>query len=193
MQPRSHHHYWTRDEILDRVRDFARQHGRPPGQNEFNALPGYPSSETVRRQFGSWNAGLVEAGLPTFEPEKVTTEQIVAAIRRWNEKHGQPPSWMDWRTGGPDHPTSGTVGGVFRSFNDAVEAAGLTPRFPAHYTRRSARSRNLRHERSPNSRLGSRRRARVDPEAANGAITGAAREDSSRRDEHEHGTGDQPA
>jgi hypothetical protein len=71
-----------------------------------------------------------------------TREEILDAIRRWAARHGEAPTVADWdpsrasridqhwradrfRTG--EWPTADTVRAAFRTFNAAVEAAGLTP------------------------------------------------------------------
>lgn len=137
VQRRSHRHYWTKDEILATLGEFAEEHGRSPRLGDFRAKGSAPNAETICRRFGSWNAAVTAAGLPIFEPERITPDQVIAAIRAWNEKHGQPPSWHDWRIAGPDHMSAGTAAAAFGGvWNNAVTAAGLTPRFPPHYTRR---------------------------------------------------------
>jgi hypothetical protein len=70
-------------------------------------------------------------------------EAIVAALQRWNEQYGEPPTTLDWdpararRLRQPQRaerheagtwPTVRMVCGAFASFNEAVEAAGLRPR-----------------------------------------------------------------
>lgn len=53
---------------------------------------------------------------------------IVAAIRGWQERHGQPPRKLEWRNAAPDHPSSRTVIERFGTWNTAITAAGFTPR-----------------------------------------------------------------
>jgi hypothetical protein len=58
-----------------------------------------------------------------------TPEAIVAAIRLWANRHGQPPSaHPDWTHSGPDHPASSTVLKEMGSWNAAIEAAGFESR-----------------------------------------------------------------
>lgn len=61
---------WTRERIIDALRDFADEHGRRPTVGELGAgdhrervewLPGYSQ---VRRLFGSYRAACEAAGLP---------------------------------------------------------------------------------------------------------------------------------
>jgi hypothetical protein len=67
--------------------------------------------------------------------------KIVAAVRRWTRRYGEPPAANDWSAamvrGRPekvarlregDWPSVPTVQHCFGSWNAAIEAAGLTPR-----------------------------------------------------------------
>jgi Homing endonuclease associated repeat len=63
---------WTRDAIIVALQRDARRRGRPPTSLEWEETPrrqprkigrGRPTAETVKLRFGSWNAGLVAAGL----------------------------------------------------------------------------------------------------------------------------------
>ena len=70
-------------------------------------------------------------------------DEIVAAVRRWFETYGDPPTMTDWepararrlkqdwraqRFEGGGWPSARMVRGQFSTFNAAIEAAGLTPR-----------------------------------------------------------------
>jgi hypothetical protein len=55
---------WTDAEILKALNAWAAANGRPPAGIDFTVAPqGAPSSTTVRKHFGSWNAALTAAGL----------------------------------------------------------------------------------------------------------------------------------
>jgi hypothetical protein len=56
-------------------------------------------------------------------PRRWTLDTIVAAIHRHAEQHGRPPSWLDWRKAGPDHPSANTVS-EHVGWANAIEAAG---------------------------------------------------------------------
>jgi hypothetical protein len=48
------------------MREWAGQHGRPPGYDEWKSPSpgaGRPPSRTIERRFGSWNAAIASAGL----------------------------------------------------------------------------------------------------------------------------------
>lgn len=70
-------------------------------------------------------------------------EEILDAIRRWNDEHGRPPTWLDWdpacarRKGQASRaelfeagrwPSTAMVRRQFPTLGAAIEAAGLTPR-----------------------------------------------------------------
>jgi hypothetical protein len=71
-----------------------------------------------------------------------TGDRIVAAIRAWAERTGQPPKATEWRQppsypmntrDGPppsSRPSTRRVIRVFGSWSEAIEAAGFTPRGP---------------------------------------------------------------
>ena len=71
-----------------------------------------------------------------------TADGILDAVRRWAGLYGEPPTIADWdprrasridqqwraeRFHAGEWPTADTVRAAFRTFNAAVEAAGLTP------------------------------------------------------------------
>jgi hypothetical protein len=56
---------WTEEAICYAIRRWAEEYGEPPRQRTWQrAIPGYPSFDTVRKAFGSWNKALVAAGFP---------------------------------------------------------------------------------------------------------------------------------
>lgn len=60
-------------------------------------------------------------GVPTLWPR----EDILAALRAWTDKHGRPPTSVEWERAGRDHPCRKTVKETFGSFGAARDAAGL--------------------------------------------------------------------
>jgi hypothetical protein len=65
-----------------------------------------------------------------------TPETIVYAIGLWYRQHSRPPFTSDWDQAGENHPSRQTVARVFGSWNEAIVAAGFTPR-PRGRPRRS--------------------------------------------------------
>jgi hypothetical protein len=56
---------WPKEKILHLLREWKEENGRTPRTVDWNKGDRrYPSSMTVVKRFGSWNAALAEAGLP---------------------------------------------------------------------------------------------------------------------------------
>ena len=77
------------------------------------------------------------------KPQRLTSAEILDAIRRWNELYGEPPTMADWdpyrarslgqqwrvaRYDSAHWPSMKTVRNHFGRLSDAVAAAGLVPR-----------------------------------------------------------------
>jgi DNA-binding CsgD family transcriptional regulator len=59
---------WSREEIVEALRVWTREHGRPPRQHELvYGATGLPTPHTIRRRFGSYAAAL-EAALDIATP-----------------------------------------------------------------------------------------------------------------------------
>lgn len=89
------HTKWSRESIADAIREFARRYKRPPAATDFNPAQArafghdgradrfeedgcYPSSNIVRRHFGTWNAAVEAAG---FEPRGAGGAHLTDAER----------------------------------------------------------------------------------------------------------------
>lgn len=61
-----------------------------------------------------------------------TAERIVEAIQNWTIEHGYAPTYLEWQRSGPGHPAISSIkegpDPSFRSWGDALRAAGFTPR-----------------------------------------------------------------
>jgi hypothetical protein len=63
--PKGHCH-WTPDQIIVALKGDARRRGKPPTMREWRRpSKSRPSARSAQRYFGSWNAALRAAGLPT--------------------------------------------------------------------------------------------------------------------------------
>jgi hypothetical protein len=84
--------FWTKEAVIDAIKDYADLYGRPPGAMDW--LPGmarqhgrpdiaerfyadgcWPSMNTVRQRFGSWNAGIAAAGFAPKPPGRRYSER----------------------------------------------------------------------------------------------------------------------
>jgi HNH endonuclease len=59
-----------------------------------------------------------------------THETILYAFELWVRRHGRPPAAREWDRAGEDHPSRQTVQRVFGRWNQAIHAAGHSPRRP---------------------------------------------------------------
>lgn len=130
----------TRAEVLQSLRDWSTRFGEPPSQQDWKGwtagpsspwvreFPRWPSANSVRTHFGSWNAALAEAGLPLRRRSRWTREDIIEALRRWPDEHdGRPPRYADLRAAEDrsEWPDPKTVATAFGSWASALEAAGV--------------------------------------------------------------------
>lgn len=142
--------HWTHDLCIEALLDWAAQHdGVPPRAIDWRrAAPDHPGQQTIAARFGSWNAGLKAAGLPTRiagNPGSTwwTRARVVYAIRAWAVAHQRVPRTRDWYHATPHHPNASTVARACGSWNFAIAAAGFSPR-KARGTSRRLKSAGLR-------------------------------------------------
>lgn len=55
---------WTPEAVLEALRDWFEEFGEPPRVADTHGASRLPHTQTVAGCFGSWNAGLLAAGLP---------------------------------------------------------------------------------------------------------------------------------
>lgn len=81
--------HWTQERVIDALRAWSKANGgRTPSAGDWlGGLPkGMPPVGVVQREFGSWNAGMVAAGLSPRAVGERTEEgqrRVVAAVRKW--------------------------------------------------------------------------------------------------------------
>lgn len=124
---------WTAEKILDTLRAFGAEHGRPPYADEWRAAtPTTPNAFTLARRFGSWNAALEAAGLTprrAGSPVRWTKDAIANAMLDWLLVNGRWPTCKDWAPGTANekHPTQSTVLRRFGTWKAAKRYAGWSP------------------------------------------------------------------
>lgn len=122
---------WSREAIIEAMRTEFERTGLPPSTERWNAAtPEHPHASTVRRVFGSWGAALEAAELPRNKTGGLywTHRRIIAAIQRWAQEHGAPPTYDGWEKAGPYNPPSRTVAQAFGSWSKALWEAGYFAR-----------------------------------------------------------------
>jgi hypothetical protein len=134
--------WWTREEAIVLLQRDAKRRGRPPTRREWDkARFTQPSANTVGNLFGSWNAALEAAGLPTREAgyagrlsrRRWTREEIILLLQQDADRLGRPPLYLEWDKPSKKRPSGSTVQSRFGSWNAALEAAGLRTRNRRHY------------------------------------------------------------
>jgi hypothetical protein len=131
LEPRFVRRRWTDEDILDGLRRWEVDHGRPPRSMDRVGLNGeYPSPALVVTRFGSWRQALIAAGLEPGNPPAVTKEAIIDALRSYHASHGQSPTTTAWRDE-RQFPVSETIIRHCGSWRAALELAELPPPDPA--------------------------------------------------------------
>ena len=130
----------TREQIVAALRAWNGEHGAPPREPDWTSAssrwreewPRWPGAGTVVRVFGSWNAALQTAGLPTRR-YAWTREQALERLAGWARAHGRPPTVAE-ANADPELPGLDSCQRLCGSFNQALRAAGLTPRHETHWS-----------------------------------------------------------
>jgi hypothetical protein len=125
------HGFWDKPEIIGALQAFADRHGRSPTWVDWaHAGPNHPQERTLYRHFKTWNHALRAARLQTVAAPvhyAWNHDEMTGALQAWTRKHGQPPTSTQWARAAPEHPSADTIRAHFGPWNQALEAAGLTP------------------------------------------------------------------
>lgn len=115
---------WNKESIVEILQQFYIENNFIPKSRDFDKSKGlYPSRETIRRHFGSWNKALEAANLEKLRNRWTKTE-IVEAIIHFYDKTGEPPKIRDFNNN-KTYPHKDTVVSCFGSWHKALEAANL--------------------------------------------------------------------
>lgn len=134
-------HIWTRARIIEALQDEHARTGRAPTKQGWEkAAPEHPAAPTVYDKFGSWNAALEAAGLPTrrqgeWESRPMTArwdpDRVKHAIYEAAYKLRRVPTAADMKRLSrmfPDEfPYPSTVAYHMGSWNDGLIAVGYRP------------------------------------------------------------------
>jgi hypothetical protein len=116
---------YNREMLLETLRQLADQLGRAPTTRELVEY-GLPCQATYTARFGSWAAALAEIGLQPKGSRLYERDELLDVLREVAEELGHPPTHAElWEREGLPRPT--TYEYRFGSWNQALEAAGLTP------------------------------------------------------------------
>ena len=126
INPRNHG--YDRETLLQELRDIIKQLGRTPVGRELPALGG-AHANTYASHFGTWSAALRELGLEPRSTRWYETEELLDMLRGLANELGHSPSVSELQSRS-DLPSPQTVRNRFGTWNKALRAAGLTPRYP---------------------------------------------------------------
>ncbi|MGQ3330902.1 homing endonuclease associated repeat-containing protein [Halorubrum sp. FL23] len=121
---------YSDQELLDQIRSLA-DGEKPPTGPEFRDCPETVAVETVRRRFGSWDEAVRAAGF-THSNKNYSDQELLDQIRSLADGE-KPPTGPEFRDR-PETVTASTVRRRFGSWNEAVRAAGYTPRKEGKYS-----------------------------------------------------------
>ena len=125
---------WTREELIELLVKFKKKLGRIPKMEDVKAAEDMPSANTYIKYFGSWNRALEAAGLKPNLKLGWTREELIEFLVKLGEKLGRTPTTRDVNNT-EDMPNACTYRNYFGSWNNALEAAGLSPNMRYDWTR----------------------------------------------------------
>lgn len=115
----------TREEVVEAIQRFAREHGRPPVRSDFEGHTAqYVSPGVADRLFGSWSDAVVAAGFPrptAARRDAWTRESAIAALQQRAAAFGRTPTSEDL----DGLPGVSAFRRLFGSWSGYVEAAGF--------------------------------------------------------------------
>lgn len=110
---RMRHNHYTKDELIQELKDATDKLGKVPSFHEMNNMDDTPRAETYRRRFGSWSKALSMAGFEEraeaereYDPD-YTDDELLNYLTDYMEDHGRRPYIRDWKelNDVPDHRT----------------------------------------------------------------------------------------
>ena len=116
---------YTRQELVESLREAAEFLGHTPSLNEINELDGFPSGTTYENRFGSWTGALAAAGMePRSPPRGYDREELLAILHATADELGHPPSWGEMKQR-DETPCPETFASHFGTWRGALETAGF--------------------------------------------------------------------
>ena len=131
---------WTREMIIDAILRWAHEYGQPPVVSDWPhadrewGRPAATGCYGEHSPFASWADAVEAAGFSrphTGRRRGVRAwdrESVISAIKLWVEETGELPRVSEWQKGQGPYPVAATVYYYFGTWNNAIQAAGFSPR-----------------------------------------------------------------
>lgn len=118
--------------LINELHRFVKEHNRNPTSKDINRKnSGYPSTSGYRTQFGSFNNGLIAAGLNVNTHTNCDSGYLLDEIKRFVKENGRPPGYREFApTNG--YPTACLYKKTFGSFANALFECRLIPNIRKH-------------------------------------------------------------
>ncbi|MEC0394649.1 hypothetical protein P8832_23105 [Bacillus subtilis] len=118
---------YTKEDLINILQQKARELGRAPKEREIS------QKTPIYRHFGSFNKGLIAAGLAPnqnkrYTNKRYTEEELIAILQQRYKELGRPPKRKEVNQ-------ASTIRKYFGSFNKGLEAAGLASNQNKRYTK----------------------------------------------------------
>lgn len=83
---------YTNRKLLDCLRQFDKENGRAPVENDFDGNPRYPSFGTYIKHFGNWNNALIMAELFDNRIRQLYTDkELLEYMRQFDKENVRVP------------------------------------------------------------------------------------------------------
>lgn len=121
----------TRKELLEKLKQLADELGKSPSQRDMDQADNYPSSQTYKCRFKSWNHAKQEIGLETRDhsSKKYSPQELLKQLQRLAEDLGREPRIADLEAD-DELASFQTYVNKFGSWTEAKEAAGISTQGP---------------------------------------------------------------
>lgn len=117
---------YTKESIIESIQRFYEINDRIPNTRDFAGSLIYPSFNTIKRHFGSWNYAIQMSGFSSKNQGNYTKEKIIKAIQDFYRLNNRIPTTVDFHKN-IKYPSFTTVQKYFITWNNAIEAAGFEP------------------------------------------------------------------
>lgn len=117
---------YIKEEIIESIKKFYKEHGRVPKIHEFTRKDGYPGRYAAEKYFGSWNNLIMESGFETNRLSNLTPEELLDYLTLFEDEYGRPPTIRELNdtSGNPKYPSRSHYNKYFGSLENAKKLVG---------------------------------------------------------------------